>query len=107
MTYCALVWFLPSMPPHVYNQHVLGFERFLLSTTLRPATYKCLLVRLYMILVDMLEIQCKVFAFQLLLIVKTHHKKLRDTKTHSSLTTTSNYATAISVANNHSVALAA
>lgn len=54
LTYRALMGFLPCVPPHVHDQHVLSFERFLVTRTLFPATHERLLVCMDVVIVDML-----------------------------------------------------
>ena len=53
-THRTLVRLLAGMPPHVDDQHVLGFERLLLPVAVHPAAHKRLLVCLDVILVDVL-----------------------------------------------------
>lgn len=43
------------MPSHVHDQHVLGFEWFLLPTAFHPVTDKTLLVTTDVVLVDVLR----------------------------------------------------
>ena len=42
-TYCAFVWLLPRVPPHVDQQHVLSLERLPLANTPLPVADKLLL----------------------------------------------------------------
>lgn len=53
-THRALVWFLPSVPPHVNHQHVLGLEGLLLPGTLLPAAHELLLLPVDVVVIDVL-----------------------------------------------------
>lgn len=53
--YRALVRFLASVSAHVDDQHVLRFERLLLSGTLLPAADETLLVGMNVVVVDVLD----------------------------------------------------
>lgn len=55
-THCALVRLLARMSSHVHNQHVLGFEGFLLSWTIKPTTHKFLLFAMNVVIIDMLRL---------------------------------------------------
>lgn len=55
LTYGAFMWLLPSVTAHVYNQHILGFEGFLLSGTAIPVTSEVLAIFFDVITVDMLD----------------------------------------------------
>ena len=54
-THSALVWLLSCMSAHVDHQHVLGFERSLLSRALLPVTHKLLFLSMDVLIVDMLN----------------------------------------------------
>ena len=54
-THRTLVRLLAGVPPHVDDQHVLGFERLLLPVAVHPAAHKRLLVGLDVVLVDVLQ----------------------------------------------------
>jgi hypothetical protein len=59
------MWLLPSMPPHMHNQHVLSFERFFFTAALLPLANERLFVGSYMVTAQMLEIkQKKLSSFQ-------------------------------------------
>ena len=47
--------FLARVSSHVYDEHVLGLEGFLLPRAVRPLTHERLLVRLDMVHVEMLK----------------------------------------------------
>ena len=53
--YRALVRLLASVPPHVHDEHVLGFERFLVARALLPAADEALLVGVDVVVVDVLD----------------------------------------------------
>ena len=53
VAYIAFMWFFASVPSHMYNQHVLGFEGFPFSCTALPVTGKVLAILLDVIIVDM------------------------------------------------------
>lgn len=50
----ALVWLLSCVSAHMNHQHVLGFERPLLSRALLPVTHKLLLFSMDVLIVDVL-----------------------------------------------------
>lgn len=52
--YSAFVWFFPRMPAHMHHQHVLRLERLLCPRAAVPPTDKRLLIRMYVIVVDVL-----------------------------------------------------
>lgn len=54
-SYRTLVWFFPSMPPHVDHQHVLRLKGFLFSRAFLPPTHKLLLLPVDVVIVDVLE----------------------------------------------------
>lgn len=56
-THCALVGLLARVSSHVHNQHVLGFEGFLLSWTIKPTTHKLLLFAMNVVIIDMLRLR--------------------------------------------------
>ena len=45
----------PGVSSHVNHQHVLGFERLLLSRTVLPLTYETLLVGVDVVIGDVLK----------------------------------------------------
>lgn len=51
----AFMRFFSSMSSHVNDQHVLSFERLLLSIAFLPLTHKALLVGVYVIVGDVLD----------------------------------------------------
>ena len=53
VAYIAFMWFFASVPSHMYNQHVLGFEGFPFPCAALPVTGKVLAILLDMIIVDM------------------------------------------------------
>lgn len=56
-TYCTFVRLLPSVSSHMHYQHVLGFERFLLSWTIKPAAHELLLFSMNVVIIDMLGLR--------------------------------------------------
>lgn len=55
MTHSALVWLLSCVSAHMNHQHVLGFERPLLSRALLPVAHKLLLLSVDVLVVDVLQ----------------------------------------------------
>lgn len=47
------MWFLPCVPTHVHNQHILGFKGFPFPRAAIPVTGEVLTVLLDVIIVDM------------------------------------------------------
>ncbi len=54
-TYRALVRLLAGVATHMYDEHVLGLEGFLLSRTVPPLAHEMLLVRVDMVIRDVLK----------------------------------------------------
>ena len=55
LTYRASVWFLPSVPSHMDDQHVLSLEWLLLPRAIFPLTNERLLVSPNVVIVQMLK----------------------------------------------------
>ena len=55
LTYSAFMGLLPSVTAHVYNQHILSLEGFLLSGAAIPVTSEVLAIFFDVITVDMLD----------------------------------------------------
>lgn len=52
-SYRALVRLFAGVPPHMYDQHILGFERLFVPGAVFPTTNEALLVNVDMIVINM------------------------------------------------------
>lgn len=53
-THRTLMRFLPRMPPHMHDQHVLSFERLFIPGASHPAAYESLFTGVDVVRVDVL-----------------------------------------------------
>lgn len=64
-TYTAFMWLFASVPAHMHDQHILGFEWFLFPAACLPVTGEVFAILFDVIIVDMFDKLILCFALNL------------------------------------------